>query len=206
MNGEKMTDYYYTANPGVAHDVKNWSFELQGFNFQFISDNGVFSKNTVDYGTRVLIETFDFSQMPAGDLLDLGCGYGPIGMTLAKLQPQRQVDMVDVNLRALDLAKQNCQQNQIENVQIFESNGYSKIEKQYAAIYTNPPIRAGKTVVQSILRQAYEHLVIAGELNVVIQKKQGAPSAKKLMQATFGNAEVIHKDKGYYIIQSIKNT
>lgn len=199
-----MTDYYYSKNPEVEHAEKNWTFELRGFNFKFTTDNGVFSKNTVDYGSRALLDAVDLSETPAGPILDMGCGYGPIGMTLAKLAPERQIDMVDVNERALGLAQKNCDLNQIQNVAIFESAEYQNVTAQYAAILTNPPIRAGKTVVQNILKGAYDHLLSDGELDVVIQKKQGAPSAKQLMADTFGNVQIIHKDKGYYILQSIK--
>lgn len=199
-----MTDYYYSKNPEVEHAEKNWTFEIRGFNFKFTTDNGVFSKNTVDYGSRALLDAVDLSETPAGPILDMGCGYGPIGMTLAKLAPERQIDMVDVNERALGLAQKNCDLNQIQNVAIFESAEYQNVTAQYAAILTNPPIRAGKTVVQNILKGAYDHLLPDGELDVVIQKKQGAPSAKQLMADTFGNVQIIHKDKGYYILQSIK--
>lgn len=199
-----MTDYYYSKNPEVEHAEKNWTFELRGFNFKFTTDNGVFSKNTVDYGSRALLDAVDLSETPAGSILDMGCGYGPIGMTLAKLAPERQIDMVDVNERALGLAQKNCDLNQIQNVAIFESAEYQNVTAQYAAILTNPPIRAGKAVVQNILKGAYDHLLPDGELDVVIQKKQGAPSAKQLMADTFGNVQIIHKDKGYYILQSIK--
>ncbi|AST84719.1 MULTISPECIES: class I SAM-dependent methyltransferase [Latilactobacillus] len=199
-----MTDYYYSKNPEVEHAEKNWTFELRGFNFKFTTDNGVFSKNTVDYGSRALLDAVDLSETPAGPILDMGCGYGPIGMTLAKLAPERQIDMVDVNERALGLAQKNCDLNQIQNVAIFESAEYQNVTAQYAAILTNPPIRAGKAVVQNILKGAYDHLLPDGELDVVIQKKQGAPSAKQLMADTFGNVQIIHKDKGYYILQSIK--
>lgn len=199
-----MTDYYYSKNPEVEHAEKNWTFELRGFNFKFMTDNGVFSKNTVDYGSRALLDAVDLSETPAGPILDMGCGYGPIGMTLAKLAPERQIDMVDVNERALGLAQKNCDLNQIQNVAIFESAEYQNVTAQYAAILTNPPIRAGKAVVQNILKGAYDHLLPDGELDVVIQKKQGAPSAKQLMADTFGNVQIIHKDKGYYILQSIK--
>lgn len=163
-----------------------------------------FPKNTVDYGSRALLDAVDLSETPAGPILDMGCGYGPIGMTLAKLAPERQIDMVDVNERALGLAQKNCDLNQIQNVAIFESAEYQNVTAQYAAILTNPPIRAGKAVVQNILKGAYDHLLTDGELDVVIQKKQGAPSAKQLMADTFGNVQIIHKDKGYYILQSIK--
>lgn len=200
-----MANYYYSQQPDVTHNKQYWSFELRGKTLQFASDNGVFSKHTIDYGTRVLLATFATQDLPAGDLLDLGCGYGPIGLSLAQEMPQRQVDMVDVNELALSLAQENAQRNQIDNVTIFSSNVYEKITKQYAAILTNPPVRAGKAVVTAMLTEAKAHLVPGGELWVVLQKKQGAPSAKKNMQAAFGNALLVHKDKGYYILRSKLN-
>lgn len=200
-----MTNYYYTHNPDVVHDEKQWNFEIFKHSFKFTTDNGVFSKRTVDYGSRTLLAAFDPSHLPAGPILDLGTGYGPIGMALAYQSPERTVDMVDVNELALSLARKNTALNDITNVNIFTSDRYDQITRSdYAAIVTNPPVRAGKAVVEAMLTGALPHLSIGGTLTVVLQKKQGAPSAKKLMQATFGNCQIIKKDKGYYILQSVK--
>ncbi|PWF99386.1 class I SAM-dependent methyltransferase [Levilactobacillus bambusae] len=199
-----MTNHYYTQNPDVQHDEIQWSFNLLGHNLLFTTDNGVFSKKRVDYGSRVLLDALNFNDLPAGAILDLGTGYGPIGLTIASHWPDRQVDMVDVNELALSLAQQNAQNNHLENTRVFESDQYAQISGKYAAIVTNPPVRAGKSVVSGMLTGAYDHLVPGGTLTVVLQKKQGAPSAKKTMKATFGNCETIHKDKGYYILQSVK--
>lgn len=196
-------NHYYTPNPDVVHDEMSWEFQLGGHNLRFTTDNAVFSKRTVDYGSRVLLEAFNNDHVPSGDLLDLGCGYGPIGLTVALQNPDRTVDMVDVNERALGLAQRNAQQNRIGNVHVFQSDRYDNVTKQYAAILTNPPVRAGKDVVTDMLSGAKVHLVSGGTLTVVLQKKQGAPSAKKLMTETFGNCEIIKKDKGYYILESV---
>ncbi len=110
----------------------------------FTSDNGVFSKHTVDYGSRILVNHINYSIIPAGKILDLGTGYGPIGIAIAKAFPNRHVDMVDVNELALSLAKKNAADNQVDNVTIFSSDVYQQIDDQYAAIVTNPPVRAGK--------------------------------------------------------------
>jgi len=199
-----MSNHYYTENPDTAHQFDQWSFELKGKMFQFVTDSGVFSRDTVDYGSRVLIDTFEWAQLPEGALLDVGCGYGPVGLSLAYAS-QRPVEMIDINQRAVELAVGNAQRNGIEQVDIHQSNIYETLhQKAYAAILSNPPIRAGKDVVHEILTGAYPLLKIDGTLTIVIQKKQGAPSAQKKMQETFGNAEIIKKDKGYYIIQSIK--
>ncbi|WP_430610749.1 class I SAM-dependent methyltransferase [Enterococcus sp. DIV0876] len=199
-----MSNHYYTENPDTAHDFEQWSFELKGKVFQFVTDSGVFSRDTVDYGSRVLIDSFTWQDLPEGTLLDVGCGYGPVGLSLAYAS-QRPVEMIDINQRAVDLAKGNAQRNGIEQVDVHQSNIYDTLnQKEYAAILSNPPIRAGKDVVHEILTGAYPLLKVDGTLTIVIQKKQGAPSAQKKMQETFGNAEIIKKDKGYYIIQSIK--
>jgi len=201
-----MTNHYYTQNPDVVHEEHHWPFTLLGNELLFTTDNGVFSKNRVDYGSRVLLEAFENDKVPAGPLLDLGCGYGPIGLALAKKWPERQVTMADVNELALALAQQNATANQIDNVTIVESDRYAALGTQrYAAILTNPPVRAGKDVVTSMLTDAAAHLLPGGTLTVVLQKKQGAPSAKKHMTETFGNCQIIKKDKGYYILESIQN-
>lgn len=200
-----MADHYYTNKPSAISKEAAWTYQLKGHEFKFVTDQGVFSKKTVDFGSRLLIETLDLTDLVAGDLLDVGCGYGPMGLALAKAAPERQVEMVDVNERALGLAKQNASNNRINNVEIHLSNIYDEVKgKNFAAIVSNPPIRAGKEVVHGILTGAYHYLKDGGTLTIVIQKKQGAPSAKAKMEETFGNAEVIEKDKGYWIIQSTK--
>ncbi|GEO75487.1 16S RNA G1207 methylase RsmC [Levilactobacillus namurensis] len=201
-----MTNHYYTQNPDVVHEERHWPFTLLGNELLFTTDNGVFSKSRVDYGSCALLNAFEADQTPAGPWLDLGCGYGPIGLALAKRWPDRQVTMADVNELALSLAQQNATANQITNVTIVESDRYAALGTQrYAAILTNPPVRAGKAVVTSMLTEAAQHLLPGGTLTVVLQKKQGAPSAKKTMTATFGNCQILKKDKGYYILESRQN-
>ncbi|EIQ7125644.1 class I SAM-dependent methyltransferase [Enterococcus faecalis] len=199
-----MANHYYTENPELAHDLESWSFPLRGRTFQFTTDSGIFSRGTVDYGSRVLIDAFEWENLPAGRLLDVGCGYGPIGLSLAAATG-RLVEMVDVNQRAVGLAQMNAQRNQITTVDIHSSNVYETLnETTYAAIVSNPPIRAGKKVVHGILTGAFPLLKVGGTLTVVIQKKQGAPSAEKKMAEVFGNVEIVTKDKGYYILRSVK--
>ncbi len=201
-----MTEYYYTQNPEVLHEKRQWQFTLLNQNLTFNSDNGVFSKATVDFGTRTLLEALNLKEF-TGEVLDVGCGYGPIGLAIAKAVPEIHVDLVDVNLRALDLCKENAEQNNIHNVTIWESDTYDKVEKTtYQTVVSNPPVRAGKSVVTKILVEAKNHLQVSGSLIIVLQKKQGAPSAKKKMEQVFGNAEIIHKQKGYYIIKSVKES
>ncbi|MCD2255438.1 class I SAM-dependent methyltransferase [Agrilactobacillus fermenti] len=199
-----MSDHYYSNEPTAAHDRARFDFDLLGNLLTFTTDSSVFSRHTVDFGSRVLLSVIPEVKVISGPILDVGCGYGPIGLALAKYFPERQVTLTDVNQRALQLAKENAVANRIENVQIKTSDGYAQVQDTYAAILTNPPIRAGKAVVDRILQEAEAHLLPGGQLLAVLQKKQGAPSAKRLLTAAFGNCQVLKRDKGYYILQSFK--
>ena len=199
-----MSEHYFSRNQKVESDPKYWDFTLKNNLFRFKTDNGVFSKREVDFGSRLLIEAFVIPELE-GAVLDVGCGYGPIGLSLAKAFPERTVHMVDVNERAIELAKENAALNRIENVTIYESDRLENVgEKNFAAILTNPPIRAGKKTVHDIFEQAYDHLIEKGEIWIVIQKKQGAPSAIEKLKTMFSEVETIDKVKGYFIIKGIK--
>lgn len=195
-----MTKMYYAENPDSAHDIHELKVTLLGQSFTFLTDSGVFSKKMVDYGSQVLLNTLDFEK--GKTLLDLGCGYGPLGTSLAKVQGVKPT-MVDVNNRAIDLAKQNAQKNGVE-ADIFHSNIYEKVNGTFDYIISNPPIRAGKQVVLTIISESINYLKVGGNLTIVIQKKQGAPSAKAKMEEVFGNVEILKRDKGYYILRSEK--
>lgn len=199
-----MTDHYYSRMPETESEPTVWKAVLRGREFHFQTDRGVFSKKEVDFGSRLLVDSFSMPETK-GPLLDVGCGYGPIGLSIAKEYPGRHVHMIDVNERALRLAKENAQANHIENVKIYESSGFQSIqEKNFAAILTNPPIRAGKQVVFAIFEGSFSHLAQGGELWVVIQKKQGAPSTKVKLEELFGTVEIVAKKKGYFIFKAIK--
>ncbi|MBT0896185.1 class I SAM-dependent methyltransferase [Streptococcus infantarius subsp. infantarius] len=195
-----MTKMYYAENPDSAHDIHELKVTLLGQSFTFLTDSGVFSKKMVDYGSQVLLNTLDFEK--GKTLLDLGCGYGPLGISLAKVQGVKPT-MVDINNRAIDLAKQNGQKNGVE-ADIFQSNIYEKVNGTFDYIISNPPIRAGKQVVHTIISESINYLKVDGNLTIVIQKKQGAPSAKAKMEEVFGNVEILKRDKGYYILRSEK--
>ncbi|MED1742136.1 class I SAM-dependent methyltransferase [Bacillus swezeyi] len=200
-----MTDHYYSEKPSAKSSRKTWTFRLRNRTFTFISDSGVFSKKEVDFGSRLLIEAFREPDAE-GDFLDVGCGYGPIGLSLAADFEDRMVHMVDVNERAVELSKENALNNQIENVEVYQSDLFSNVEpaKKFASIITNPPIRAGKKTVHAIFEKSAEYLRPSGDLWVVIQKKQGGPSAIDKLKELFENVEVVQKKKGYYIIKAKK--
>lgn len=193
---------YYEDNQDLSHDFQTLTVELLGQSMRFKTDRGVFSKNGIDYGSRVLLE--NYQPESAKSLLDVGCGYGTLGLTLAK-KFDLDVTMVDVNSRALDLCRQNAIDNAVSNSKIELSNIYEAISEKYDAIISNPPIRAGKEVVHEILAGAFGHLNDGGHLTIVIQKKQGAPSAQKKMEEIFGNCQLVARDKGYFILRSYKN-
>jgi len=195
------TNMYYEDNRDLAHDIQEIKVQLLGIPMKFLTDSGVFSKNGIDYGSRVLLENFE--QEGAKTLLDVGCGYGTLGLTLAK-KYDLAVTMVDVNSRALDLCRQNADRNAVSTDEIKISDLYDAVSGKYDAIISNPPIRAGKSVVHGILEGSFEYLNDEGTLTIVIQKKQGAPSAQKKMEEVFGNCTVVAKDKGYFILRSYK--
>ncbi len=201
-----MANHYYTKNPDSISQQKHWTYRLKGNTLSFTSDNGVFSKNTVDFGSELLVESYDIpEQFQNASLLDIGCGYGTMGLAYGKAYPELSIEMIDVNERALVLAQENAKKNGIHNVDIHESNLYDSVKKsKYEIIISNPPIRAGKIVVHTILEKAYDYLAENGQLVIVIQKKQGAPSAQKKMEEVFGNCERIQWDKGYWILVSTK--
>lgn len=204
QGGLYMSQHYYSKNPQTKSNPREWTDILRGEKFRFQTDAGVFSKSEVDFGSRLLIEAFQDSTID-GPVLDVGCGYGPIGMTVAKISPQKQVHMVDVNTRAIELAKTNVEKNDISNVQIYESDGLSAVEASgFSAILTNPPIRAGKETVFRFYEEAAKKLADGGSLWVVIQKKQGAPSTQVKLEELFGEVKVVDKKKGYFIFEARK--
>ncbi|MGW7929970.1 class I SAM-dependent methyltransferase [Staphylococcus xylosus] len=199
--------HYYDENPEVKSEELLFTYSYDSHDLELVTDAGVFSKGKIDFGSDLLVKTFlkTYPPGPTKNIIDVGCGYGPIGLMIAKVSPHHEVTMVDVNQRALNLSRKNKKRNRIENVEVKESDGLSQVEDNtYDFVLTNPPIRAGKEVVHRILEDAYVKLKLGGELFVVIQKKQGMPSAKKKMQDTFGNVEVLEKSKGYYILRSVK--
>lgn len=195
-----MTKMYYAENPDSTHDIHELKVTLLGQPFTFLTDSGVFSKKMIDYGSQVLLNTVDFEKGKM--LLDLGCGYGPLGISLAKVQGV-QATMIDINNRAIDLALKNAEKNDV-TANIFQSNIYEKVTGTFDYIISNPPIRAGKQVVHTIIADSINYLNDGGSLTIVIQKKQGAPSAKAKMQEIFGNVDILKRDKGYYILRSTK--
>lgn len=188
----------YFENERLPSKLRKYEVFVCDERFLFYTDNGVFSKDGLDFGSRLLLETIVQEDM-GNHILDVGCGYGPIGIVLQKIKGI-YVDMVDVNLRALHLAERNIRENKCESIQVFESDCYSNVEGKYTSIITNPPIRAGKKVVYEIVMNAKGYLEKDGKLFVVIRKEQGAKSLISDLQELY-NVEVLERRKGFFIIK-----
>lgn len=190
--------HYFTNDYVESKEVKTKCI-IKNTELTLITDNGVFSKKGLDFGTRTLLETIDNVK---GQVLDFGCGYGPIGIYLKKTF-DAEVDAVDVSVRAMNLAKKNAELNNT-NINIFESNIYENINKKYDYIVTNPPIRVGKKILYQILFEAKEYLNKNGELWLVIHKDQGAKTLAKDLEKEY-TVEIKNKNKGFYIICARNN-
>ena len=188
--------HYFENDSNVKSIEKLIDVKIKNDTLKFYVDNGVFSKNKLDYGTRLLLESINISDLK-GDILDFGCGYGPIGIYIAK-KTNLKIDMIDINKRALNLANKNSKINNV-NTNIFESNIYSNIVKKYDYIISNPPIRVGKEILYKILLGAKEFLKSNGQLWIVINKDQGAKTVSKELEKYY-SVEIVEKNKGFYII------
>lgn len=200
-----MGSHYFKNDNNVKSEERIIRFHFKEKVFELFSDNGVFSKNGLDEGSNILIDYI--LKLPLnGRVLDMGCGYGPIGLTLASFFENCFIDMYDINERAVNLAKKNQQKLGLNNVEIGVSNGFENVKNNYNYIFINPPIRAGKQVIYKMFDDSFNSLCNGGFLVIVIRKSHGAPSAQKKLLELFGNCEIKEKNKGYYILQSIKNS
>ena len=190
---------YFENNENLKSNEKKCVVNINNQKFDFITDNGVFSKKGLDFGTRTLLETIDTKKIK-GKVLDFGCGYGPIGIYLAH-NTNAEIHMIDINRRSLELARKNVCLNHV-NVQLYESNIYSNIETKFDYIISNPPIRVGNEILYKILFEAKEHLNKDGELWIVINKDQGAKTVVKKLKEIY-EVTVVNKNKGFYIIRAI---
>ena len=194
-------EHYFTNNPDLKSELREISFTYKGHDFVFMSDNGVFSKNKIDFASHFLLDCFFKLNEPNNNksLLDIGCGYGFLGIVISIIN-KYNVDMIDINKRAIHLTEMNIIKNKCHS-NVYESDVYSNINKKFDYIITNPPIRAGKMVVYDILLNAKDYLNKEGELWFVISKDQGAKSTKKELEKCY-NVEVVAKSKGFYVFKA----
>ena len=194
-----MPDHYYTENPNSAHDERRITLTALGNALTFTTDAGVFSRDGLDRGTEVLLEA-----LPplSGRVLDLGCGWGAVGVALGKRWPGLEIVMTDINSRAVELARRNLAETGV-TATVLQGDGFAAVSGSFDAIVTNPPIRAGKAVVYGLFDQAREYLKPGGALYVVIRKQQGAPSALKYLKERYGEAVTIDRGSGFHVLRAM---
>ncbi len=192
-------NHYYTDNKDLSSARKEFTYYFDNEVFRFTTDNGVFSKDNVDFGSYILLRTV-YKRDLGNSLLDLGSGYGPIGIVLKRFHPQLQVEMAEVNSRAVELSILNNRNNHTEDIKVHLCEDILKLDHKFDTIVLNPPIRAGKKVIYELYEKAWEMLNEEGHLYIVIRKAQGAMSSMKKLETVFENVEVIAKDKGYLVI------
>ncbi len=197
-----MGEHYFSEKPSSEEKRGLIRCILAGIEFEFETSSGVFSGKRLDRGTRLLIESLEIP--PSGRILDLGCGYGPIGIFIAKKNPTLEIWMTDINSRAIDLAKLNAIRNGVKNASIVQGNLYEPVEgRLFKLIVSNPPISAGiKKVVEPMIRMAPKHLERGGALQLVVQSNKGGKTVARLMENTFGNVEVIARSSGFRVLSA----
>ena len=193
-----MVHYFSEDNDNLKSNPQVIAFSANNTPLKFNTDNGVFSKNSFDRGTEILLKYLVVKKSHK-TALDLGCGYGVIGIYLNKAH-NLDVDMVDINKRAIDLSKANVELNNA-SANVFASDGLSNVKKKYDLIITNPPIRAGKEVIYRFFEDAAQYLNIDGEFYLVINKKHGAVSALSKLNEIYNKVEIINKKKGFNVIK-----
>lgn len=194
--------HYFENDNNLKEDKKIINVDMFGKGFRFSTNSGVFSKDKVDYGTKLLLNNIVIHKK-SGKLLDLGCGYGVLGVILGENYKNLDIDMVDVNERAVTLANYNLQLNGVNGVNCYVSNIYEGVNSKYDYIVTNPPIRAGKDVLLQFLVGSYDYLVSDGQLWFVMRKDHGAKTMILRLQELF-DVQIVCRDKGFYIVKCVK--
>lgn len=196
--------HYFDNNPDLNHKIKTLNLSLEGTNLVLRSDRGVFSNKEIDEGSIVLLKAI----LKGGyhqKILDVGCGYGTLGLYLAKHYKESDVTLYDVNERAVSLTNENIALNNITNAHAYVANNYQALDKHsFDLIVINPPIRAGKKVYYPLLSAAKDYLTDGGKLMFVIRKSHGAKSASKYVSEHFSKVIEVKKDAGFYVYQATK--
>ena len=195
--------HYYEFDPSLESKPKQVSFEICGVKLTLTSDIGVFSKNRLDEGTMILLDTIVPLIHEDEFILDLGCGYGAVGMSIASIIKSARVLCVDVNPRAVSLAKLNADTLLLsQRVEARQSDIYENVDEVFDSIVLNPPIRAGKKVTYRMYLEGIKHLKTDGSMFIVIRKAQGALSALEYLESIFSNVKILKKKRGYVVIQA----
>lgn len=195
--------HYFENDTNLKSEIRELSYKYNSSFFVFYSDNGVFSKKAIDYGSKLLLETYLDVDKTSKKVLDVGCGYGLIGIVISIIN-NSYVDMIDINKRAVHLTNRNIKRYKDFKGSAFVSDAYENVHDKYDVIITNPPIRVGKVKLLEILEKAFDYLNKNGYLYFVIRKNQGALSIKKILEEK-NEVEIINRDKGYFIFRVKKS-
>lgn len=202
---KKPFEHYFTSNPTTNNDLILISDILRNRVFEFYTSPSVFSKKRIDLGTKLLIETMILPKK--GIILDLGCGYGAIGVVAASINPKLNVIMTDINSRSIELAKLNLKKNGIKNVKVRKGNLYEPVKDlTFDCILLNPPISAGMKVVKAMILAAPMKLIKNGSFQMVVRSKIGVKVFPDLFQKVFGNYEIISRRAGYRVLLGKKTS
>jgi 16S rRNA (guanine1207-N2)-methyltransferase len=200
----RKSDHYFSSQPRSEQRLGVITTQLRGHVFEFLTSSSVFSKKRVDLGTRLLVESMSLPE--TGEVLDLGCGYGPVGIVAAKLHPSLQITMTDVNERAVWLARENSKRNHVKNTVPLHGFLYQPVEKQqFNTILSNPPVSAGKHVLTLIVQGAPSHLRDQGSFQIVIKSRIGGRWLLGELGKTFNHVEVLARESGYRVLLSEKS-
>ena len=192
-------EHYFTNNENLKSEINELSYTWDNYVFSFLSDNGVFSKLKIDYGSRFLLETYlKNKDTNINNFLDVGCGYGFIGIVLSKVLNVKGT-LIDINKRAVHLTSRNKELNKV-NIDTFVSSCYENVSDKYDLIITNPPIRAGKKVLLDILDGCKDHLSENGECWFVMRKDHGVKTMVKTLENKY-TCQIIDKSKGFYVVK-----
>ncbi|MDD1775921.1 MAG: methyltransferase [Candidatus Methanomethylicus sp.] len=195
------TSHYYSNAPSMSKEKFLLRLCIKGQFIDLASSGGIFSKNKIDLGTLVLIESLTLPEN--GEILDMGCGYGPIGITVSKIKPLLKVTMVDINPTAVKLARENTERNNVGTIEVLHSDLYDSLgDRTFNAIISNPPLAAGYGVIHPLIEGAFVHLKEGGYLQLVLRR--GTNAIPNKMKAVFGNFELVSKKSGYKVFRSVK--
>jgi len=198
-----MAEHYYTPKPTSKLEKKRIMINIKGTEIELNTATGVFAKEKIDLGTKILLENAEIKEKSS--VLDLGCGYGIVGITIAKIHPQTQVAMTDINERATKLAKENAKLNNVQ-AEVLTGDSYSTVaDKKFDCILINPPQTAGRELCLQMIEQAIQHLNQKGFLYLVARHKKGGAVLEKKMKEIFGNVEAIAKESGFRVYKSVKS-
>jgi 16S rRNA G1207 methylase RsmC len=201
---KKSANHYFEEHPKSKLRFGIIRTNLRGIPFDFLTASGVFSKKRVDLGTSLLIESMILPER--GYVLDVGCGYGAVGIAAAAFNPNLHVVMVDVNSRAVWLAKKNAEINNLKNVEVRHGNLYEPVKGlTFSCILSNPPVSSGMETLKAVIVGASEHLAVGGSFQMVVKSKIGKERLKIFFEEAFGNFKILARKSGYRVLMAKKS-